>query len=189
MTCIVGFADKGKVYIGGDSAGISGMNIIIRADSKVFHNGDFIFGFTSSFRMGQIIRYNFVPPTRVIGVSDEQYLYGDFLNALAKAMTSKGYAKIENNQIEGGVFLMGYRGKLYYVGSDFQIGSSLKNYDSVGCGSNYALGAMFALEQYELRSEEQNKYLMLPKERIEMALIAAETFSTGVSRPFVVVNN
>jgi len=33
MTCIIGFADgNGKVFIGGDSAGVSGNNIQIRTD-------------------------------------------------------------------------------------------------------------------------------------------------------------
>lgn len=178
MTCIVGFADRGKVYIGGDSAGVSGQNIMLRADEKVFKNGEFIFGFTSSFRMGQILRYNFTPPERLVSLTDEEYLHGDFLNALIKALTSKGYVKIDNNQIEGGTFLMGYRGKLYYVGSDFQIGRNLKDYDSVGCGSSYALGALFALEESIIPVEK----------KIELALESAETFSTGVCRPFKIIN-
>ena len=178
MTCIVGFADRGKVYIGGDSAGVSGQNIMLRADEKVFRNGEFIFGFTSSFRMGQILRYNFTPPERLVSLTDEEYLHGDFLDALIKALTSKRYTKIDNNQIEGGTFLMGYRGNLYYVGSDFQIGKNIKNYDSVGCGSSYALGALSAIE----------KYVMPIELKIELALEAAETFSTGVCRPFKIIN-
>ena len=64
MTCIVGLEHKGKVYIGGDSAGVAGYSLSVRADQKVFINGNFIFGFTSSFRMGQILRFGFNPPRR-----------------------------------------------------------------------------------------------------------------------------
>jgi hypothetical protein len=38
MTCIVGLVDKGDVYIGGDSAGVAGLSLSIRADEKVFGN-------------------------------------------------------------------------------------------------------------------------------------------------------
>ena len=42
MTCIVGLVEKGNVYIGGDSAGVGGYSLTVRADRKVFRNGDFV---------------------------------------------------------------------------------------------------------------------------------------------------
>jgi hypothetical protein len=36
MTAIVGLVQAGSVYIGGDSAGVSGMSLTVRADAKVF---------------------------------------------------------------------------------------------------------------------------------------------------------
>jgi len=62
MTCIVGLVENGKVYIGGDSAGVAGLDITTRKDEKVFQKENMIFGFTSSFRMGQILRYSFKNP-------------------------------------------------------------------------------------------------------------------------------
>jgi ATP-dependent protease HslVU (ClpYQ) peptidase subunit len=47
MTCIAGVAHEGKVWIGGDSAGVGGYDLTVRADAKVFTNGEFLFGFTS----------------------------------------------------------------------------------------------------------------------------------------------
>lgn len=188
MTCIVGYVENEKIYMGGDSAGVDGYDLTVRVDDKVFMNEDFIFGFTSSFRMGQILRYNFVPPRRKENITDEQYLYGDFINKIIEAFKEKYYAKIESNQIEGGTFLFGYNGKLYYVGPDFQIGRSIKKYDSIGCGHQYALGCLYALEKYELRSEEKNDCIISIKEKVEMALEAAEIFSTGVRRPFKIIS-
>src|SRR3990167_2011982 len=44
MTCIVGIAEAGKVWIGGDSAGgDSRYGPVLRSDRKVFRNGAFIF--------------------------------------------------------------------------------------------------------------------------------------------------
>jgi ATP-dependent protease HslVU (ClpYQ) peptidase subunit len=62
MTCIVGVNHNGNIYIGGDSAGVAGLQLQIRSDEKVFLTGDFIMGFTTSFRMGQLLRYAFSPP-------------------------------------------------------------------------------------------------------------------------------
>ena len=61
MTCIVGILEEnGDIYMGGDSAGASGNTLKIRADEKVFINENYIMGFTSSFRMGQLLRYGFM---------------------------------------------------------------------------------------------------------------------------------
>ncbi len=62
MTCIVGVVKDGVVYIGGDSAGVSGLRLIKRKDSKVFKRKGFIIGYTSSFRMGQLLRFKLDPP-------------------------------------------------------------------------------------------------------------------------------
>jgi len=57
MTCIVGLIDKEskKIYMGGDSAGVANYSLSVRKDPKVFKRYGFIFGFTSSFRMGQLL--------------------------------------------------------------------------------------------------------------------------------------
>jgi hypothetical protein len=83
MTCIVGLEHQGKVYIGADSAGVQGYNVTCRSDEKVFQNKDFILGFTSSFRMGQLLRYSFNPPTQPANKDDMHYLATDFITAVS----------------------------------------------------------------------------------------------------------
>lgn len=39
MTAIVGLAADGTVYLGGDSAGVGGYALTLRADRKVFRHG------------------------------------------------------------------------------------------------------------------------------------------------------
>ena len=53
MTAIAGLVHDGKVYIGGDSAGVAGMDLHLRSDPKVFTVGEFVIGYTTSFRMGR----------------------------------------------------------------------------------------------------------------------------------------
>ncbi len=175
MTCIVGIVHKNKVYIGGDSAGVAGLDVIIRADSKVFTNKDFVFGFTSSFRMGQLLRYSFVPPAHKEHQDVYEYMVTKFVNQVRKCFHAGGYGK-KNNEVEsGGTFLVGYSGRLFSIQNDYQVAESSLPYDAVGCGQSYALGSLFATKLKE------------PKARIRLALSAAEQFSGGVRGPFRIV--
>jgi hypothetical protein len=119
MTCIVGLVDKGKVYIGGDSAGVKGSDYRIREDEKVFRKENMVFGFTSSFRMGQILRYSFKIPGHESTKEDFDYLCTSFVDALIGCFKDKGYARTDNNVVSGGCFLVGYKGNLYQIHSDF----------------------------------------------------------------------
>lgn len=173
MTCIVGLIDNGVVYIGGDSAGVAGLSISIRADEKVFHNGPFIMGFTTSFRMGQILRYKFDPPQQTVSQDDMTYMVTDFIDAVRRTFANNGFG--DKDATVGGTFLVGYKGKLYTIESDFQVGIPTIGFDAVGCGADLALGAMFANTKLK------------PTERIKQALLAATTFSAGVAGPYLVI--
>lgn len=174
MTCIVGLEDKGLVYIGGDSAGISGLSITVRADEKVFTTGPFIMGFTTSFRMGQLLRYKFDPPNQANGVDDMRYMVTTFIDAVRKCFFDNGFGSKEDNQ--GGTFLVGYKGSLYSIQSDFQVAKPTTGYAAVGCGTDLALGAMFANSKLK------------PVDRVKNALSAASAFNAGVSPPFTILS-
>lgn len=60
MTCVVGLIDKKTktTYIGGDSLGSTSNLKTVRKDKKVFKIKNTCLGFTSSFRMGNILAYN-----------------------------------------------------------------------------------------------------------------------------------
>lgn len=169
MTCIIGYADPKdkKVYIGGDSAGVSGSSIQIRADEKVFRNGPFIMGFTTSFRMGQLLRYTFEPPEHPEGCDDYKFMVATFIPAVAKCFKTGNFEK-------GGDFLVGYKSNLYEVSSDFQVAKLIDNICSVGCGDKVALGAMHALSH------------LYPKERIIKSLEIATYLNSGVRPPFII---
>jgi ATP-dependent protease HslVU (ClpYQ) peptidase subunit len=173
MTCIVGLVDKGDVYIGGDSAGVAGLSLSIRADEKVFGNGPFIMGFTSSFRMGQLLRYKFSPPAQTVHQDDMEYMVTSFIDACRTCFSQNGFG--DKEATVGGTFLVGYKSQLYTVEGDYQVGKLHAPFDAVGCGSDLALGALYA-------SEGQP-----PEKRINLALAAASTFSAGVAPPFVIL--
>lgn len=172
MTCIVGLIDDGKVHIGADSAGISGWSLSIRKDRKVFKNGPFLIGFTSSFRMGQLLQYSFQPPARYYNRDIMAFMAVDFIDAVRNCFKAGGFAGRENEVEKAGDFLVGYEGRLFSIQQDYQVAESLYGYAACGCGQDAALGAIFAAGS-------------LPaQDRLRVALEAAERFSAGVRGPF-----
>lgn len=175
MTCVIGAIDGNTVYMGADSAGAAGYSIYRRKDEKVFTNGKFIMGFTSSFRMGQLLRYSFSPPTRKEGQDLFNYMVNDFVEAVRKCLKDGGYTKIERNEETGGMFLVGYQGRLFRIECDFQVAEVMDNYAAVGCGEDVALGSMFSTKDKPMEA------------RIRTALEAAEEYSAAVRGPFNII--
>lgn len=176
MTCIVGIVgDDGEVWIGADSAGTDGwLGQTIRADSKVFTVGPFILGFTSSFRMGQLLRYSLSIAEQTSQQTDDQYMCTTFIDAVRKTLREGGYMETKYGVEEGGSFLVGYRGTLYEVHSDFQVGIPVDQYAAIGCGGDFAVAVLDVLDGD-------------PEYRIMQALGVAAYRSAGVAEPFTVL--
>lgn len=177
MTCIVGYVDDAKnVWIGGDSAGVGNYDVIMRRDPKVFRNGPYLMGFTSSFRMGQLLRFGLTVPRQEEDHSDEQHMMTTFVDAVRKCLSDGGFAKTESGNESGGTFVVGYRGSLYVVYDDYQVSISAETWVAVGCGEGYALGALKAMEGSDTPASQ----------RVTRALEIAAHYSAGVRAPFVV---
>lgn len=175
MTCIAGVADGSGVWIGGDSAGVSGWLSHVRADAKVFERGPFLMGFTTSFRMGQLLRYGLDVPNHPEGMDDAEFLSTVFVDAVRRCLKDGGFAKRESEVESGGIFLLGYRGRLWRVDSDYQVVETEEGVDAVGSGNEVALGALWATAADD------------PEDRIWTALEAAAHYNMGVRAPFTVV--
>jgi ATP-dependent protease HslVU (ClpYQ) peptidase subunit len=174
VTCIVGIADGKRVWIGGDSAGVAGYAVTVRADTKVFENGPMVFGFTSSFRMGQLLRHSLSIPKHYEGDVDK-WLCTDWINSVRQCLKDGGFATSKDGAERGGCFLFGYRGHLYQVDNDFQVADPVAQYAAVGCGEEYAQGNLYSSTGD-------------PEKRIRQALEAAANFSGGVTGPFHVMS-
>lgn len=176
MTCIVGLIQQGKIIIGGDSAGVGGLSIHIRRDTKVFKTGPFIMGFTSSFRMGQLLMSShYKIPKQKKGQSDFDFMITTFIDSVKECFRKGGYSqRYTDGDDKGGTFLVGYKGELYMIDEDYQVAMTKDNFISVGCGEEIAEGAMYALQNVKMN----------PYEKLEIALSAAAHFSGGVEKPF-----
>jgi ATP-dependent protease HslVU (ClpYQ) peptidase subunit len=177
MTAIVGLVVGNDVHIGGDSAGVAGHRLNVRADTKVFRRGPYLFGFTTSFRMGQLIRYALDVPEPAERKLDA-FMATTFIDALRDCLKKGGWARKENDREEGGDFLVGLRGNLYTIYEDYQVAKAADGFAAVGSGAEVALGALFATQGSGLG----------PRRRVRVALEAAEHFTASVRGPFTVLS-
>lgn len=180
MTCIVAIKKDGVVYMGADSAGVGGYSMRVRSDPKIYRNGAFLFGFTTSFRMGQLLAHAFEPPTHYThDGSVEKFMATKFVDAVRKCLKDGGFASKDKEEERGGVFLVGYEGRIFRIDCDYQVGESAHDFEAVGCGEDIAMGALWSLTGYKV-----DPVLML-----KTALKAAEQFSAGVRGPFLMVSS
>lgn len=183
MTCIVGVADGENVWMGGDSAsgGEDGWAIARVVAPKVFPlwikgtNRRLLIGYTSSFRMGQILEHHLELPEEPIPVPglEQRYVIDPLIPLIRAALKEHGYTKIQDNEETGGVFLVGLQGHVFRIDSDFHVRERVDGYEAIGCGAEFALGALWA------RRNELG-----PGEAVYNALEAAEHLSGGVVSPF-----
>lgn len=177
MTCIAAVTDGKTVWMGADAAGVSNWELTIRADPKVFISGNFLIGFTTSFRMGQLLHHRFTPPPCYDGRDPFSFMAVDFVDAVRHCLKDGGWAEKFNEQERGGQFIVGLKGRIFTVDSDFQVGEPVVQYAAIGCGGTYALGALHATPD------------KTPAIRVETALRAAEYHSAGVRGPFTILSH
>jgi hypothetical protein len=166
--------------MGGDSAGVAGYSITSRGDHKVFINGPYLMGFTTSFRMGQLLRYKF-NPTPCSTWDLEKHMTTTFIDEVRECFAKNGYdKKAQQGDQQGGTFLVATQGRIFYVSDDFQLGWNTVPYDACGCGTDLALGAMYALHKQSPSVD--------PEEIVKLALGAAAEYSAGVRPPFNILS-
>ena len=176
MTCVIGLIENGKMYMGADSAGVSGDSLTVRADPKVFHKGNMLIGFSTSFRMGQLLRFSLEIPAHPEGLDSLEYMTVSFINAVRETLKDGGYTTILNNEESAGLFLVAYKSEIFRICSDFQVGVASDPFAAIGSGAQVALGAMHMANTDVDRD---------PEGTILRALRAAERFSSAVRGPFL----
>ena len=188
MTCIIGFKDRqnNRVYMGGDRmAGNTQQYLTLNfAHPKVFtksvHNLkntnekiDILMGYTTSFRMGQLLQYELNLSYPFDGKLTMKHMVTKIIPELRDAYHNAGYGKKDDaEKMNGGTLLVGSRDSLFSVRGDFSVLEVKDNFASIGCGAELACGALFALKNDPVMS--------IPK-KIKTAIEAAAHFSAYVT--------
>ena len=186
MTAIVALIHENKVLLGGDAAASEDKSGIIfqRVDPKVFKVGQYGIGFVDSFRMGQILQYNWTPPIYkpTAGYKNlDKFLRTRFIESVKETFKENGYgnqAPGTEDGDEGGVFIIAVQGsgRIFVMDTDFHIGEADVPYMAEGAGQELALGSLFSTSAVKT-----------PRQRVRMALEAAAKFNMAVRPPFTII--
>jgi len=106
----------------------------------------------------------------------------DFVDSIIKTFIDGGFNESKDSKNTGGQFLVGFKGRLFTIEEDYQVGECLDDYDTVGCGRDIVLGSLYT-SNLNLKLKPEVLFLE-PQVRLEIALKAATRFSTGVTGPF-----
>ena len=173
MTVIVGIAEEGSVLLGCDSAGASPQQTEIYSikNTKIFKAGPYALGFTTSYRLGQILRYETELPAPPPQENLDRFMATAFVESIRRTLETHSFSRGLGDH---GSILVGVHGQLFTVGAEFQVLSEATSYAVVGSGRHAAYGALFALEG--------SKNTL--RQKVEIALQAAQNFTTTVREPF-----
>jgi len=178
MTCIVALKHNGLVYMGGDALAMdSNYTISKMAGPKVFWVHNFLVGVAGSMRDLQLMKVAWEPPpiSEECNGDLEAHAVIDVMQSIDDLFTKSGAIKTENGiKTMNSEILIADFGTVFHVASDLQISEWAGNYTAIGCGSDFALGAMHILEGRKMH----------PKKKVIAALEAAAKHSAGVDGPF-----
>ena len=177
MTCVVAVVDKAKnIHFGSDSLASDSYSQSVMTDSKIFMLGEMIIGYAGSFRSAQVLRHAMALPGREESQEDMEYLVGSFLHSVRIAFAEAGILRIQDcvEDFEG-EFILGYRGKIYYMQGDFSLIHTVDDFCSIGEGGDSARAVLYATRAMKT---------LKPIERMTLALEAASYNITSVKPPF-----
>ncbi len=177
MTCIVGIEHKGIVYLGGDRAATDGgLNRVLIKDPKVFLKGNVGFGICGLPKVIDAVQHAIELPEDTTG-NGKAWLVGHAIPAIREGLKKLECTEEHNGQqYYHGAMLIGYKGHLYQLESNFQLVEAAHGFDATGSGGEAALGS--------LRS---TKKISDPRKRLLEALEVSAEHNAGVAPPFDII--
>lgn len=174
MTCIVGIAHKGRVYMGANSCGSTSSSWMHVTSAKLFRvDSRFMIGCCGSFRMIDLLHYSLEVDDHPEDVSDDAFMRTIFVDCVRECLRDGGMLETRNGAEQIGNFLVGYRGHLYEVQNDNSVLNLAGWGHAVGSGELSARGSLWTTRgSWDCRK------------RILEALEAAEATTPSVRGPF-----
>lgn len=139
MTCIVAIeCTENDAVIGGDFCGSDGFTYLTVEQPKVFRHSGMLFGYTSTFRFGQIIEHilddnTLYPPSE--GTKTYEWLVRSFVPKLRDVLKNEEYQR-------GGNAIIVVNGQVWELQNDFSVIRTNAGIASVGSGTYHATAIM-----------------------------------------------
>jgi ATP-dependent protease HslVU (ClpYQ) peptidase subunit len=176
MTCIVSFKDDDKILFGSDGCFSSDDSIYSMKIDKIFKIDGELVGVCGDIKIINAIKSLFRFPSRD-SKSLLEYTMITIPLALKDILEVAGCLiqspEGKDESFDGGVIFT-YEDEVYIIEENLGCWSSKDRYNAVGSGSNYAIGALSAIEDIELDA----------KTRVKKALQVSSKHCGSVSPPF-----
>lgn len=145
MTCIVAAVENDAVYMGADSA-VTNEGDGYRykfTTPKLFKKNGLLFGFAGEFKTPSILLYEDWPEIETEDIN--KYLYELLTKWLFKKCSKYKITSVENEIASAEAsLLIGSKDKLFLMDSSFVASEISRQFESIGSGCAYAMGAMHA---------------------------------------------
>lgn len=183
MTLIIGIVDKetGSVYMAGDSSSVAGGVTVKTGLKKVFKRNGFLIGYTTSFRMGQLLQYHLelnAPKRTMKPEKALEFMVTKFVPEIKKLFKDYGFAEVDNNKESGGTFLVAFDKHLFEVWDDYQVNYNSDNY--LACGSGW-IAALASLKT-------SKNFAKSPIQSMDWAMKSVSEFINTVCLPYKILN-
>ena len=186
MTVIVGIKDKDNIYMGCDSAISTDSEIMTLSNPKIIQKWGMLIGITGSIRGLQLLEYEWDIPDNDDGkeilsvldtYSDDEYIHKFVVPSIKEVFFSNQYCiQCDGQENMEDWLLIGYKGELYTLVSNYQCFKLDKPYAAIGSGSPYALGSLKTQEDLGIFGKD-------PEMNITRAIKSACEFSNSVREP------
>lgn len=175
MTCVVGIATPGKgSLLAFDSLAGSNGTYSIRRDPKGAKLAPwFAFGYTTSYRFGQILAHHLELGTKP--ADPYEWAIKELVPQIRELLGKHGWLKVESGREDAGTAVLAVRDRIFKLHDDLQIAELESGYAACGSGEYHAYGALHALRNQP------------PRKAAIGALEAAEAGNVWVRRPWHVL--
>lgn len=179
MTCIVGIKTKTGVMLGADSLSSNHHTKSVESTAKLVELKDGLLGIglTTSWRAINLVTYELDDKLSDLPKAKgdaHRWLVTSFVPTLRDLYKTAGFSEVSNNVETGSTMLIGLRGQLFVLHSDYAVISPAEGFTAVGSGEQVAIGALHAARHFYSD----------PELTLAAGLRAATTFVTTVCAPF-----
>lgn len=145
MTCIVFVEHPDGVSIGFDSKVSWGYEHADLEQTKVFVNGEIIFGCAGDMLDANILRYAELPALAPNTWDIDRWVTNELIPAITEALHNRNAPEYKDGKIgTGGHYLVVVRGRVYQIGSDTSWVRRVNKRYAIGSGADFAMGALSA---------------------------------------------
>lgn len=170
MTIIIGIEHTDSVLLAGDLEASADNISFPQTHPKVFVKQGIVFGFSTSFRFGQLLQFCMKIPEPIPRANILEWLVSVFIPELQATLSRAEY----KDSFE---CLIGIGGELYILQPDFSVIRSAYGYAAIGSAAEFALGCVAT----HLGMGRPIKTIL------EMSIASCSAHCSGISKSCIVV--